>query len=290
MDEAVPIIRGDLKRTEQTFRFLRPDTHLNVFLTLSADTPRIRNELGDDSSFTEWSEWSKCNFKCKQSRKRECVRPEICEENVQRNVRNCKRSQCRQRMQIIVHRPEFQNERRSKEKLLKAVEPIIYGQWSNWSPCDSSCYTKRTKRCTMPGICNGMPPKEQYKECYVGGDECEKRYLERKIRNSTDEEHRRQILEDSEHPLDHVSCGIAKVPGQSRITGGRRVMKGSWPWQGDFRDRSFACSRFLEGEWAHGWCLAAARQRGISNNNNSNCTSWMDMGRRLETTGQTGFR
>ncbi|GBN41893.1 hypothetical protein AVEN_45281-1, partial [Araneus ventricosus] len=32
---------------------------------------------------------------------------------------------------------------------------------------------------------------------------------------------------------------------------------------------SFACSRFLEGEWAHGWCLAAARQRGISNNNNN---------------------
>ncbi|GBO41132.1 hypothetical protein AVEN_270767-1 [Araneus ventricosus] len=36
----------------------------------------------------------------------------------------------------------------------------------------------------------------------------------------------------------------------------------------NFRDGSFACSRFLEGEWAHGWCLAASRQRGISNNNN----------------------
>ncbi|GBM99170.1 hypothetical protein AVEN_226646-1, partial [Araneus ventricosus] len=33
---------------------------------------------------------------------------------------------------------------------------------------------------------------------------------------------------------------------------------------------SFACSRFLECEWAHGWCLAASRQRGISNNNNRN--------------------
>ncbi|CAL1267216.1 unnamed protein product [Larinioides sclopetarius] len=212
-------------------RFLPLSQNRLLNFGTSRAQPRIRNELGDDSSFTEWSEWSKCNSRCKQSRERECIRPEICEENIQKNVRNCKRSLCRDRMKIVVHRPGRQNERRSKDKLMKAVEPIIYGQWSDWSPCDSSCYTKRTKRCTMPGICNGMPPKEQYKECYVGGDECEKRHMERKLRNTTNEEHPRQILKDNEHPLNNVTCGIAKVAGQSRITGGRRVMKGSWPWQ-----------------------------------------------------------
>ncbi|GBL92670.1 hypothetical protein AVEN_119071-1 [Araneus ventricosus] len=33
-----------------------------------------------------------------------------------------------------------------------------------------------------------------------------------------------------------------------------------------FETDPLLASRFLEGEWAHGWYLAAARQRGISNN------------------------
>ncbi|KAF8796404.1 Chymotrypsinogen B like protein [Argiope bruennichi] len=223
---------GRVRVDKKSFgRFLPLSDNRLLKFPNSKSQPRFRNQLKDDSSYTEWSDWSKCNFKCKQSRKRQCTRPEICQDNIQKNFRNCRRHQCRDKMQIIVHGPGRNNARRSKDKLIKAVEPIIYGQWSSWSPCDSSCYTKRTKRCVMPGICNGMPTKEQYKECYLGGDECEKKLLERKLRNMTDAEPPKQILSESDHPLDNVSCGIAKVFGQSRITGGRRVMKGAWPWQ-----------------------------------------------------------
>ncbi|GBM85185.1 Coagulation factor X [Araneus ventricosus] len=123
------------------------------------------------------------------------------------------------------------NKRRTKDKPWKEEEHKIYSKWSNWSPCDSSCYTKRIKKCVVPGKCNGRPPIKEYRECYVGGDECEKRYLERNLRNSTSQEFFKQILKDDEHPLDNITCGVSKVPGDSRIRGGRRVVKGSWPWQ-----------------------------------------------------------
>ncbi|XP_055948053.1 chymotrypsinogen B-like [Argiope bruennichi] len=183
----------------------------------------FRNQQLDDSVFSEWSDWSRCNHKCKKLRIRQCIRLEICESKNQTHIRVCQRCKKRNPIRLM--------ERYAEDHLSDDLEHKIYSQWSNWSPCDSSCYTKRIKKCIIRGICNGRLPKTQYRECYIGGDECERKYLEQKLQNSTNQDHPRQVSKDNEHPLDNISCGISKVPGESRIAGGRRAIKGAWPWQ-----------------------------------------------------------
>ncbi|GFX14918.1 uncharacterized protein TNCV_1486591 [Trichonephila clavipes] len=83
--------------------------------------------------------------------------------------------------------------------------------------------------CRFPALCGNRPMKEDYKACYIEGDVCEKKYLESAtlLNNTLSVEYEPDHL----NPLDYQTCGRTTVPVDLRISGGKPVIKGSWPWQ-----------------------------------------------------------
>ncbi|GFY49198.1 uncharacterized protein TNIN_341731 [Trichonephila inaurata madagascariensis] len=142
----------------------------------------------------------------------------------------CNSLKCKKRLKVLLNSIGDTGRATGKNaRELKKLEPLLYENWSAWEPCGKSCFTKRTKICRFPALCGNRPVKEDYKACYIEGDACEKKYLESATRLNTtlsvDYE------PDHHNPLDYQTCGRTTVPVHLRISGGKPVIKGSWPWQ-----------------------------------------------------------
>ncbi|KAG8193591.1 hypothetical protein JTE90_000226 [Oedothorax gibbosus] len=189
----------------------------------------------NNPAYGEWGPWSKCNRQCRQFKNRRCIDFEVCENKTQRIYRACQSATCKHKMLVVVHNSNNPNRRPSKFKVLNHLTPYIYTDWSSWSPCLSTCYTRRTRTCRFPEICGANSVKEDYKACYREGDECERKYLERFQHLSKPEKNGTNPdsfkVQNVKHPLDNMTCGVSDVAPELRITGGRQAIKGSWPWQ-----------------------------------------------------------
>ncbi|XP_015923310.1 vitamin K-dependent protein C isoform X1 [Parasteatoda tepidariorum] len=190
------------------------------------------------TSFSEWEEWSRCK-NCRQFRNRHCINIEECEDKIQKMYRPChSSSNCKQKILIMMANRGDPKKRPKKVRIIRKLTPYFFTEWSDWSPCSSSCYTKRTRKCRFPGLCDNSSLREDYKQCYRDGDDCEKLFFEQQQRLF---EYPKNIDESTEslkdNPLDNIECGIPNVsvpsvpPEFRRITGGRPSVKGAWPWQ-----------------------------------------------------------
>ncbi|XP_035231483.1 uncharacterized protein LOC118203313, partial [Stegodyphus dumicola] len=184
----------------------------------------VEGGSGDDDSsaaFSDWSEWTRCNRNCKQVRTRSCKKPEVCQNKVEKMQKVCPSVICKVRITVPLPKYENSSYRPSKGEVLQHMEPFLYTEWSKWSPCSESCITKRTRKCRYKLICGGV--QEQSEKCYSEEGDCE------------EIEHPREPVDleekDESHPLDNIVCGVTKVAPDSRIMGGKRAKKGSWPWQ-----------------------------------------------------------
>ncbi|GFT65234.1 coagulation factor X [Nephila pilipes] len=136
----------------------------------------------------------------------------------------CNSHRCKRKLRTIVSRIGEPVKNSTKSKVRSKMEPLLYKPWSEWEPCGRSCYSRRTKVCRFPDLCGNKLEKEEYKVCYTEGDNCQKKYLE-----SVDILNSNLRLEDIPYPYDNLTCGVSSI--QSKISGGKPVIKGTWPWQ-----------------------------------------------------------
>ncbi|GIY79992.1 transmembrane protease serine 2 [Caerostris darwini] len=184
-------------------------------------------EIDDqDENFTKWTEWTECSRRCYQVKERKCLNEDECGTLIQKKYRVCNYGKC-------LHEDDMsdleldENEKRKKYfHLVTNWDNYLYSEWSRWSHCGDNCYTERIRECKRPAMC-GRNYKEQYKRCYTEGGACEEKYKEQLLLavNYTESDL------DKNHPLYNTKCGVSDVPIDLRITGGKKVIKGYWPWQ-----------------------------------------------------------
>ncbi|XP_067000257.2 uncharacterized protein [Anabrus simplex] len=159
--------------------------------------------------YSSWSEWSECDHRCVQTRKRLCQRPSKCGNIVLKEERPChhkqrgRRRQCHKRRRHkhkreevfnVVHMttPPTEQDTTSTARRGRGLPPHmrfnskLYGRWSRWTPCTRSCTTQRYRWCKRPTLC-GTDVIREAAYCYVEGSFCQ-RWIQRHIQQQNDED------------------------------------------------------------------------------------------------------
>lgn len=234
--------------------------------SLSDPSPRRNSTVTSRRSiYSPWSPWSRCSRRCKQARTRHCQVTTECGASILREERTCFKDRCRQK-----HHGEDLSSERSRRKRRKRkkkeeeekehearenggksesskhqekgpqsddfhvvynLEPLVYSEWSVWSPCTRTCRTHRFRKCLIPNICGENVIKEDAL-CYVEHSACER------LRNQRRRKKKSSVNDPAgmnAHPLTGIKCGLSPksngLRNLLRIIGGREAEKGSWPWQ-----------------------------------------------------------
>ncbi|XP_062587452.1 uncharacterized protein LOC134249119 [Saccostrea cucullata] len=121
--------------------------------------------------YTKWSDWTRCNRKCEQTRVRRCNQPENCGTSVLKEKRNCKRrkGRCSTLSYKVIG---FRRGNRLIEELLY---DLLYDGWSQWGHCTRSCRKRRFRKCKEHKICGNSYIQEERK-CRLAGTVCGKKY------------------------------------------------------------------------------------------------------------------
>ncbi|XP_061196890.1 chymotrypsinogen A-like [Saccostrea echinata] len=216
--------------------------------------------------YTQWSDWTRCNRKCEQTRVRRCNQPENCGTSVLKEKQNCKRrkGRCSTLSYKVIG---FRRGNRLIEELLY---DLLYDGWSQWGHCTRSCRKRRFRKCKEHKICGNSYIQEERK-CRLAGTVCGKKYTFNTFEPDThspsvSELSPRESARDRKAPLLVATKGICGVRprGGYRIVGGREAIPHSWPWQVAIltKWKEQYCGGTLI---APGWVLTAAhciRRRG----------------------------
>ena len=220
-----------------------------------------------DNIYSPWSRWltrcGKRGKKCRQVRKRSCLIPQICGNNVIKERRPCtKKRNCQRKNFKIVKKIKMSKRARSMNK----INHNFLKAWTPWMACSSKCKTTRKRECNFPMVC-GMQTISESAICYTRGSKCERLFKQGTLVKTM----RENQINDKKVPDLHYGrvnkmkkgkqqCGKAygeKGSWALRILGGRASKNGKWPWQVALLDEYG--NPFCGGTHvAPGWVLTAA--------------------------------
>lgn len=153
------------------------------------DGVKSGEKVEEDNSnqlYGDWTKWGRCTRRCKRVRFRHCV-SEACRESVLREERPCAGDRCPVEANpvILENTSVVIQKGRTPADLqeLYRMRSVIYGSWSDWTPCSLGCRTKRRKKCEFVGIC-GNSAIEEDAFCYDRGSHCERLYNDKKRKTS----------------------------------------------------------------------------------------------------------
>lgn len=109
-----------------------------------------------DDIYSEWSQWKRCNRRCKQVRTRTCKSNQICGTTVLKEERGCTGGRCMLTTNLPTtdqQEPSRGRGRTNEFRVLYHLQSMIYSKWSEWSPCTRTCRTRRYRACEISEIC-----------------------------------------------------------------------------------------------------------------------------------------
>ncbi|XP_062612088.1 serine protease 33-like [Saccostrea cucullata] len=190
--------------------------------------------------YTEWTNWSKCNRNCMQTRMRKCRKKDVCGKSRFKEKQSCKHHtrQCPDHSFKIIG-SSLRN-RRIEDRLYD----IFYHSWTAWTACSGDCKTRRRRKCKTD-ICTGGFLEEE-KSC-KSTSKCNK-IMSFHVKNRP--KNRKDKLKTLKG-LQSV-CGIRPNTRTPRIVGGHESIPHSWPWQVEIltkRKRHFCGGTLISPRW-----------------------------------------
>lgn len=167
----------------------------------------------------------------------------------------------------------------------KILYKLLYGPWSQWTPCSKSCKKRRYRNCVVYKVC-GVSYIQEERVCRKSRSNCTKQYLfntllpQEKLDDTEADESVRKIknitasvignttsgvfgreMTSNAATLDSMKkmCGYRPPQGRGsyRIVGGQIAQKHSWPWMVAILEKSK--EQFCGGTLiAPQWVLTAA--------------------------------
>ncbi|GFO25752.1 plasminogen [Plakobranchus ocellatus] len=172
------LVKEFLSAGKEETRSIEPD-HVSNFSWSGGNSrpahPSGTADVGDSflcEKYGEWSDWSRCNPKCEQTRARICRKPEECGKAWVKEKRTCNRIGGRE-CKTLSYKVIGQNKR---DRMIEDIlYDLLYAPWSQWGPCLRSCRQRRRRDCKYRPVCSHSYIQEE-RRCRVLGSRCERRY------------------------------------------------------------------------------------------------------------------
>ena len=260
----MPLLSITASTASKSFHIESPN--LGVFLRVrpaphnsAAAAPSSSSLEPAAATYSQWSTWSNCSSKCAQRRRRACLTPLACGENVIIEKRACPDvrgptglvESCRpksgdgikRRHQTFLKRllSDIYDPAREEESTL-TMEEFLYSDWTVWSRCSRSCHQRRSKECQFPLLCGRKMILEE-RSCFPEGTRCSEMKRNNNTYNRTkivyrgdeeepeaafgekEEEEERQEEKEEERTEEAVKDGPKTTDGRSEKRRGEKKEK-----------------------------------------------------------------